>query len=157
MSAVLSVISPQSTTRQSIERLEGVLRNAPPIDCPVNHYFAPGLFAREISIPAGTVVVGAVHKADSLIVLSKGRLLIATEAGPVEISAPHTRPCKAGSKNAVTTLEDSVWTNFYPNPDDETDLAKLAERFTESKADELLGGCNNKQAIAAREAACLGA
>lgn len=145
------VTTPRASLRERVERFAETIIHDEQVECPVRHYFAPGLFAREMSIPAGpagTSVVGAVHKADSLIVLSKGRLIMATDDGPLEISAPHTRHCKAGSKNAVHVLEDCVWTNFYPNPDNETDIGVLCERFTETTSDQLLGGANNAQALA---------
>lgn len=132
--------------REKVERLEQALLNVAQVDCPVKHYFAPGLFAREITIPKGTCLVGAVHKADSLVVLSAGCLELATENGPVRISAPHTRLCKAGAKNAAVALEDAVWTNFFATT--ETDIEKLIELLTESTADELLGGAKNRQLLA---------
>lgn len=136
------------SARQKAERLEDVLKSAPQVDCPVREYFAPGVYAREITLPAGTVLVGAVHKVENLAVLSKGRLILATDGGPVEIKAPYTLTVKPGAKNAATALEDSVWTNFLPNPTDETDPEKLVEMFTESKACELLGGSQNAQLLA---------
>lgn len=142
------VTAPSASLRERIDSFEKTIIHDEQVETPVRHYFAPGLFAREMSIPAGVSVVGAVHKADSLIVLSKGRLIMATEDGPLEISAPHTRPCKAGSKNAVYTLEDCVWTNFYANPDNETDIGVLCKRFTEATIDQLLGGANNAQSLA---------
>lgn len=131
--------------RVKAERLEKALHNLPQVDCPVREYFAPGLYAREITLPAGTVLVGAVHKVENLAVLSKGRLLLATDSGPIEISAPHLIAVKPGAKNAATALDDAVWTNFLPNPTNETDPEKLVEMFTESRACELLGGSQNKQ------------
>lgn len=136
------------TARQKAERLEEELRKVPQVDCPVREYFPPGIYAREITLPAGTVLVGAVHKIDNIAELSKGRLLLATEDGPIEIAAPYKVIVKAGAKNSATALEDSVWTNFLPNPTNETDLDKLVEMFTESKACELLGGSENKQLLA---------
>lgn len=136
------------TAREKAERLEKVLLTAPQVDCPVREYFAPGIYAREITLPAGTVLVGAVHKMANLAILSKGRLILATDNGPIEISAPYTLTVKPGAKNAATALEDSVWTNFLPNPTDEKDPEKLAEMFTESKACELLGGSKNAQLLA---------
>ena len=109
------------------------------------------MYAREITIPKDTVLVGVVHKRDNLVVLSAGRLRLVTDEGTVEIAAPHTRMCKAGTKNAAVALEDSVWTNFFAT--DETDTDKLVELLTESTADELLGGSKNKQLAAHRAAA----
>jgi hypothetical protein len=53
-------------------------------------------------------------------------------------------------KNAAYALEDSVWTNFFPTEETDTDV--LVELLTESKASELLGGKDNKQLIANQEA-----
>jgi hypothetical protein len=132
--------------REKVERLERVLSQEPQVECPVRHHFAPGAYAREITIPKGTVLTGAVHKVDNLVILSKGKLRLATEDGFVDIEAPHTRVCKAGSKNAAYALEDSVWTNFFPT--EETDTDKLVEILTESTAAELLGGSQNVQLLA---------
>lgn len=136
------------SARQKAERLQEAMQSVPQIDCPVREYFAPGMYAREITLPAGTVLVGAVHKVENLAVLSKGRIVLATDSGPIEITAPYTLTVKPGAKNAATALEDSVWTNFLPNPTDETDPEKLVEMFTESKACELLGGSHNAQLLA---------
>lgn len=141
-------VKPQKTTRDRVNALENALLEVPQVDCPIRHHFAPGVYAREITIPKGTVLVGAVHKRDNLVVLSSGRLRLVTDDGTIEISAPHTRICKAGAKNAAVALEDSVWTNFFAT--DETDTDKLVELLTESTADELIGGANNPQLIANR-------
>ena len=122
------------------------------IDCPVRHYFAPGLYAREITIPAGIVLIGAVHRMQNIAVLSAGRLRLVVDGGSIEITAPHTVVIAAGAKNAAVALETAVWTNFLPNPDNETDADKLAERYTESKASDLIGGATNQQ-LAANKAA----
>lgn len=150
----MEALAEATSLRDKVDRLECALHDLPQVDCPVRHYFAPGMYAREILIPAGVVLVGAVHKMENLAVLSKGRMVLATENGPVEISAPHTLTVKPGDKNSATALEDCVWTNFLPNPTNETDLDQLVEIFTESKASDLIGGATNKQ-LAANRAAVL--
>jgi hypothetical protein len=132
--------------RDKVENLEEALKNIPQVECPVKHYFAPGIYAREISIKKGTVLTGAIHKTENLAILSCGRLQLVTESGTIEISAPHILTVKPGTKNAAYALEDSVWTNFFPT--EETDVDKLVELLTESKASELLGGIDNKQLVA---------
>ena len=133
--------------RHLVNRLEDELSKLPQVDCPIRHYFAPGMYAREITIPAGTVVTGAVHKTENLIVVSMGRLKIVTDDGTREVKAGDTVTCPAGMKNAVYAIEDSRWTNFLANPTNETDTDKLVEIFTESKACELMGGTENKQLL----------
>jgi hypothetical protein len=135
--------------REKVNRLEAALGAVEQIDCPIRHYFAPGLYAREIFIPKGTVLTGAIHKTENLAVLSSGRLQLVTDSGTVEISAPHTLTVKPGQKNAALALEDSVWTNFFPTT--ETDTDKLVELLTESTADQLIGGSRNVQLLAQAE------
>lgn len=136
--------------RSKVERLEALINQIPQIDCPVRHHFAPNMYAREITIPKGTVLTGAVHKTQNLAVLSQGKLQLVTDDGTVEITAPHILTVMPGVKNAAYAIETSVWTNFFPT--DETDIDILIELLTESKASELLGGKDNKQLIANQEA-----
>ena len=142
---------PVATMRQKVDRLESALMDLPQVDCPVRHHFAPGIYAREMTIPAGTVVTGAVHKTDNLVVVSMGRLKIVTPDGTREVAAGETLLCKAGMKNAVYALEDSRWTNILANPDNETDTDILVEKYVEAKASQLLGGLDNKQLLQAQE------
>ena len=147
----LVTMKPVKTMRQKVDRLEQSMCAMPQAECPVRHYFAPGMYAREITIPKGVTLIGAIHKTENLCILSKGKLELVTDTGTVTIEAPCTVLVKPGTKNAALALEDSVWTNFLPNPDNETDTDKLVEVFTHSKASELLGGRDNPQLIAQRE------
>ncbi len=131
--------------RQKVERLEEALTNAPQVECPVRHFFSDGLFAREMTIPAKVVIVGAVHKLDNFLFLSSGRVQMATESGTKEIAAPAIIPVKAGAKNSFYALETAVLTNVWANPGNESDIDVLIERVCESKASDLLGGSTNKQ------------
>jgi len=146
-------LAPARTMRRRVERLEGSMAGLPQVDCPVFHFTAPGQIARRMEIPAGTVVTGAVHKLEHLIVIAKGRLRIVTEDGTRDAAAGDVFTCKPGMKNAVTALEDSVWVNVFAV--DETDPDKLVELVTESKAEDLLGRPKNKQLAAQRAAAHL--
>lgn len=134
-----------ASVRDRVLAVERRIDQVPQIDCPVRHYFIPGMYAREITIPAGTTLTGAVHKKQSIVVLSAGRLVLTTEDGELDISAPFTMVCNPGAKNLATAIETCVWTNFFVT--NETDVDKLVEELTESKASELLGGTDNKQLL----------
>ena len=135
--------------REKVEELEAILQNLPPVELPLKHHFADGIYAREMFMPAGTVLTGAVHKTTHMCILSKGHVRVATADGPVELIAPATLIAHPGAKRAIYALEDSVWTNIHATT--ETDLDKLVEELTESTAAELQGGSANKQQIAATE------
>lgn len=148
-------MTPAEARDAFIDRLEARCINAPQIDCPVREYFVPGIYAREMSIPARTFVSGAVHKIENIVIVSLGRLIISTEHGFVTLGAGDTLICHPGARNAVETLEDSRWTNFFPNPDNLTDQDALVRMVSHASASELLGGPDNKQLAANRAAETL--
>lgn len=80
----------RESVRANILRLESASRDLPQVDCPLKHHFAPGLYAREIFIPAGSVVVGKIHRHSHINVISQGSAIVVTEFGRMEVSAPYT-------------------------------------------------------------------
>lgn len=131
--------------REEVLQIEAQIEQSPQVDCPVKEYFISGMYAREITIPGGTRITGAVHKKQSIVVLSAGRMILYTESGKLDICAPFTMICNPGAKNLADAIDDCVWTNFFVT--DETDPEKLVEELTESKASELIGGSENRQLL----------
>ena len=115
--------------RERIEDLTAMIVAAPDAPYETRHYYADGLYAREIHVPAGTWVVGSIHRFEHINVLSKGDVSIVTEAGPKHLSAPATFPVKAGSKTLGYAHSDTVWTTFCVNADNERDPAVLFDRL----------------------------
>lgn len=104
-----------------------------PCEFPLVHHFAPGTYAREIRLPAGSLVVGKIHKHAHVNVLSQGRVAVYTESrGPEEFSAPRTWVSDPGTKRVVYTHEDAVWTTIHHNPHDERDTDAI-ENFVIAK------------------------
>lgn len=141
----LAVTRRKAGHMERLNRLQDVLEGFPQIDCKLTHYFVPGVYARQISMKKHDLVMGAVHRVQNLIIVSKGVLAVATENGAVLVRAGDTFICEPGTKNAVTVIEDATWTNIHGNPDNEQNLDVLAERFTFSTAEELGGGAKNRQ------------
>jgi hypothetical protein len=132
-------------TREKIETLEKQMQQFPQADCPVKHYFAPGMAAREMTIPAGVLITGAVHRHEHLCTISKGRIIVSTDDGMKELIAPCTLVSKAGAKRVGYAVEETVWTTYHAT--NETDIDKLIEEITESTTSELIGGSNNIQLL----------
>ena len=130
---------------ERVDHLIQEILTRPQVECQLRHYWAPGLYAREINISAGITVVGAVHKTENLICVSLGRLRVDTPEGWIEVGAGDTLVCAAGRRNAVHAIENSRWTNFFANPTNERDPDTLVELLTFCKASELLGGTDNIQ------------
>lgn len=94
--------------------------------CPLTHHFAPGMYLREISLPAGYLVVGKIHKQAHLVVLLHGALRLYTEAGGLQdVQAPLVFVSPPGAKRAALTLADTRWITVHPNPTDTQDLQAL--------------------------------
>lgn len=131
--------------RERVERLEAILEHSPQVECPLQHRFAPGVYLREMLVPAGTVATGAVHKTEHATIVV-GHCILTTDEGPKEFIGYKSFVSKPGAKRAIYAIQDTIVTTVHPT--DETDLDKLCELLTESKADELLGGPANRQLLA---------
>jgi hypothetical protein len=80
---------------------------------PLKHRFADNVYAREILLPAGTVVVGKIHRYGHLNVISQGHVSVLTENGVEQLHGPCTFISKPGTKRVVYAHEDTVWTTFH--------------------------------------------
>ena len=97
---------------------------------PLKHHLAPGVYAREIHLPAGSVVVGKIHRHRHFNIISQGRVTCYTEFGLEHHQAPSSFISEAGTKRVVVTHEDAIWTTIHSNPDNESDIATLEARYT---------------------------
>lgn len=111
--------------RGNVLALQDELAKYPQIDPPLKHHFAEGSYAREMLIPAGSVIIGKIHRHSHVNVISKGRIYVATEFGSEVLEAPHTFVSQPGTKRAVYALTDVVWTTIHVT--DETDLTKIED------------------------------
>ncbi len=117
------------THRDKVFLLEREMLRRPQVALPLYHHFAPGIYIRELHIPAGVYTTGTIHKTTHLAILVKGIRQMATENGIITICAPYRTKILAGSKAAFYTIEDSIWMTVHPNPDNETDVPKLEDRY----------------------------
>jgi hypothetical protein len=133
MSVVETIQTASLSHRDRVHLLEDAMREHPQrLDIkkalPVTHHFSPGVYAREMFIPAGTLVTGRIHKRTQLNILSAGELTLVTEEGCVRISAPFHVVSPPGTKRAVFAHTDCVFTTILGT--DETDPEKIEAQFT---------------------------
>lgn len=94
------------------------------VHCPVINRFTPGLYIREILIPAGTLITSMSHRKEHPFVISHGHIRVSSETeGDVIYRAPHTGITKPGTKRILYAIEDTIWTTFHVT--DETDIEKI--------------------------------
>lgn len=133
-------------TREQIEHLEAQMRLMEQLPIPVFHHFADGLYAREITIKAGTILTGKVHSGEHLNIVSQGRIAVWTEDGMTIVQAPYTMVSHPGTKRVGFALTDTTWTTIHANPQNLDDLDALEAALIE----------NTNPAITMEVAACLG-
>jgi hypothetical protein len=111
--------------RKSLYDLQAAVgRELEPVECPLQHVFAPGAYARTMRIPAGTVIVGKIHKHAHLNILSQGTVCVMTETeGDRQLTGPLTMVSPPGTKRAVYAVTDAVWTTIHLT--NSTDLEEI--------------------------------
>lgn len=120
-------------TLQDIEDVAIALQDAPQVEMPVTNMFAPGIYWRQFFVPAGTFVVGHVHKHEHLNVLLKGRMTVLCDGRPLELTAPMVFMSGAGVAKVAVVHEDMIFATVHPLAGLEEcgrDVAKLEEALT---------------------------
>jgi quercetin dioxygenase-like cupin family protein len=112
-------------SREKIQQLQGALAQLPQIETGLEHYFADGMYGRRCFIPAGSVVVGKIHRHEHFVLLIKGSARINTDRGMETISAPHVWVSPPGAKRALVTLEDCEFFTTHLNHDNARDLERI--------------------------------
>ena len=114
-------------------------------DCTLKHYFTPKddkygchVYAREIFLPKGSVVVGKIHRHQHLNFISKGKVTVFTEFGQKHLTAPCTFISEVGLKRAVYAEEDTTWTTVHLTEfGTEDDLDKIEDEVIAPQYGEL--------------------
>jgi len=115
---------------QRVKALQDELLKMPQANIVTTHRFLPGVYEREVSIPAWTVLTGAEHKTSYRVRLEKGTIAVNTDNGVKVFTAPCEFESKAGIQRAGRVFdEEVVWVDVYDNPDNCTDLAVLEARL----------------------------
>lgn len=112
-----------------VDALEaGIRADLPQVEIKHVDYFSKGVYAREIFIPAGTVITGKIHKFENLNIMSQGDLSILMEDGTVKrVQAPFTIVSPPGTRRAAFAHSDVVWTTIHGT--DKTDVDEIEAEF----------------------------
>ena len=79
----------------------------------MHHHFLDGLYIREGTLPAGMLVYGKIHRFTHPVFLMYGRVLVATQNGVREHSAPCMIISEGASPKIVYAIEESKWINVH--------------------------------------------
>ena len=118
-----------------VEKLEAISLNFPQAEAPVKHYFLPGLYMREVFLPAGTFAIGHAHKERCLDIILQGRGTIVLNGVLREVQAPSVGVSEPFARKIGCIKEPMRWVTVHATK--ETDLDKLDELLLQ-KSDSFL-------------------
>jgi len=127
--------------RTLIQQLTDVLEDASAITTDMreftDHFFAPGVYLRTLFIPKGHIVVGAIHKSETINILLKGKISVMDDQGGQLIAqAPFIFTAKPGQKVGYA-IEDVWYANIFPNTENIVNIKQLEDEHTVPSLDKL--------------------
>ena len=116
----------EAPTREQIERLQAEMVKHPQAEGLVTeHYFVPGMYCRRLFRPAGTLIVGKVHKHPHFFLCAKGEIIAWTEKGMKKLQAGDVVECKPGTKRITLATQDSIGVTIHKTEETELDKIEL--------------------------------
>lgn len=128
MNAVVKKVEP--TWKEKVSFLVDEFSAIPQVECPLKHHFAPHIYIREIFMPAGSIVIGKIHKTEHFNIIQKGCVTLLSDDGSKEtLEGPITFVSKAGVQKVLYIHEDTVWSTVHitENRDMESLEAEIIE------------------------------
>ena len=96
-------------SREQIERLQAEMVKMPQADLQTEHYFSEsGMYCRKVFRPAGTLIVGKVHKQHHLFLCAMGEIIAWTENGMKRLQAGDVVESKPGTKRVTLAVTDAI-------------------------------------------------
>lgn len=134
-------------TKDQIDRLQSEMVKMPQVELQTEHYFVPGMYCRRVFRPAGTLIVGKVHKHPHFFLCAKGEIIAWTEKGMKKLQAGDVVECQPGTKRVTLATQDSIGVTIHKT--DKTDLDEIETELVEPDSTALFDSGNNlKQIIA---------
>jgi hypothetical protein len=105
-------MSPDAIAR--VSELEKVNLSLPQVEIHTHHLLHAGMYARTITIPAGTVLTGALVKRPTVLIVCGDVLISRGEENGVRVTGTAVIPASAGRKQAFITYADTTVTMSFP-------------------------------------------
>ena len=114
-------------SREQVMELEAAIKELPQVELDTKHHFSPGIYVRELFIPAGVVLTGKIHRHELMNILVSGTIRVTTDDGVKDLTGPKIYNSAPGMKKAAVAITDTIWLNIHPT--EETDLEKIEMEF----------------------------
>mgnify|MGYP003340168651 FL=1 len=137
----------ETPTREQIDRLQAEMVKMPQVELQTEHYFVPGMYCRRVFRPAGTLIVGKIHKKPHFFLCVKGEIIAWTENGMRKLQAGDIVECQPGTKRVTLATQDSIGVTIHKT--EETDLDKIELELVEPDETALFDSSNKLKQIVA--------
>ena len=132
-------------TRDQIDRLQAEMATMPQAELQTEHFFSPGMYCRRVFRPAGTLIVGKVHKEPHFFLCAMGEIIAWTETGMRKLQAGDVVECKPGTKRVTLAVTDAIGMTIHKT--DKTDLDEIETELIEPDDSALFDSTNKLKQI----------
>jgi hypothetical protein len=106
------------------------MAKAPPVNLPLVHRFTPGMYVREVFMPAGVLVTTPIHLTEHPFTIIQGVVDVYQEGIGVErLTAPYVGITKPGTRRLLLVREDTIWVTFHVTT--LTDVKEIEDTITQ--------------------------
>lgn len=128
--------------RANVEATEQFMFSLPQITAEPVHRFAPGLYCRQLTMPADTIWMSKTHKHDHFAFIMSGSCTVVSENGRETFFAPFMMKTQAGTKRLLLIHEECTWITVHAVPS-EMNSAEDVEEIEEHLACNTLADFEN--------------
>jgi len=121
--------------RDAITAYDEIALTMPQVDIPVTHKIHGGMYARQITIPAGVAITGQIYKYDHMEFMVSGDATVGSETGAVRLTGYNQLSGHSGKKRAIVAHADTIWLTIHPT--DGVDGDEIQKNITAENFDEL--------------------
>jgi quercetin dioxygenase-like cupin family protein len=132
-------------TREQIDRLQTAMSAMPQAELVTEHQFSPGMYMRKLYRPAGTLIVGKVHKHPHFFLCAKGEIIAWSENGMKKLQAGDVIESKPGTKRVTLAVTDAIGITIHRT--DKTDLDEIEAELIEPDETALFDSSNKLKQI----------
>jgi hypothetical protein len=130
----------QSSAQQQVNKLEAAMLKLPQVEQPLKHHFAPGLYAREILNPKGSLIVTKMHKTCHLHVIVKGKISVWIEGIGVKTFEVKGEPIVGitypGTRRIIYAHEDTIFMTMHVT--DKTNIEEIEKDCVYNSDDDMV-------------------
>ncbi len=119
------------TSGEDIRRLQAEMVKMPQcVEHVTRHYFADGMYCRELWRPAGCLIVGKVHRKEHFYIVARGEVTVTWDGrAPERVVGPKVFVSPVGTKRAVLAHTDATCITVHRCS--ERDLEKIERELVE--------------------------